>query len=41
MATTAHDNLASQAVMRKAGMRLERKPAPRAVLFQVGLIEHP
>lgn len=42
VATTAHDNLASQAVMRKAGLRLERNPHPEPFWFQVvGLIEHP
>lgn len=40
VATTAHDNLASQAVMRKAGMRLARNPQAEPFWFQVvGVIE--
>ncbi len=41
VATTTHDNLASQAVMRHLGMRLERNPFPDPPWFQVvGVIDH-
>ena len=40
IATTEHHNLASQRVMAKAGMRLERNPFPNPFWFQViGIIE--
>lgn len=40
IATTEHDNLASQRVMAKAGMRLERNPFPDPFWFEtVGIIE--
>jgi RimJ/RimL family protein N-acetyltransferase len=35
VATTTHDNLASQGVMRKLGMRLERNPLPEPPWLQV------
>jgi ribosomal-protein-alanine N-acetyltransferase len=35
VATTAHDNLASIGVMRKAGMRIEHNPEPEPAWFQV------
>lgn len=41
VATTEHDNLASQGVMRKLGMRLERNPFPQPEWFQVvGILEN-
>ena len=41
VATTEHDNLASQAVMRKLGMRLESNPSPQPPwLQQVGILEN-
>ena len=41
IATTEHDNLASQAVMRKLGMRLERNPHPEPHWLQmVGVLEN-
>lgn len=41
IATTEYDNLASQAVMRKLGMRLMRNPYPHPVWFQVvGVLEN-
>lgn len=40
VATTSYDNLASQAVMRRLGMRLERNPFPDPPWFQVvGFVE--
>jgi RimJ/RimL family protein N-acetyltransferase len=40
VATTEYDNLASQRVMEKAGMRVERNPFPEPFWFQaVGIIE--
>ncbi len=40
IATTEHDNIASQAVMRKMGMRLEINPFPKPPWHQVlGLLE--
>jgi RimJ/RimL family protein N-acetyltransferase len=42
VATTEHDNAASQAVMRKLGMRLERNPLPTPPWLQtVGVLGHP
>jgi RimJ/RimL family protein N-acetyltransferase len=42
IATTAFDNLASQAVMRKLGMRLERNETGRPPWLQVvGVLENP
>jgi RimJ/RimL family protein N-acetyltransferase len=42
VATTTHDNAASMAVMRKAGMRLERNPGAEPPWLQVvGIVEHP
>jgi RimJ/RimL family protein N-acetyltransferase len=42
VATTEHDNLASQAVMRKLGMRLERNPLPDPWYLQVvGILDNP
>jgi [ribosomal protein S5]-alanine N-acetyltransferase len=35
VATTRHENTASQAVMRRLGMRLERNPDPEPPWFQV------
>jgi len=41
IATTAHDNLASQAVMRKLGMRLACNPLPDPPWLQVvGVLEN-
>ena len=41
IATTAHDNLASQGVMRRLGMRLERNPFPDPPWFQVvGVLDY-
>ena len=41
VATTEYDNLASQAVMRKLGMRLERNPLPEPHWLQVvGILEN-
>jgi [ribosomal protein S5]-alanine N-acetyltransferase len=41
IATTNYDNLASQAVMRRLGMRLERNPFPDPPWFQVvGILDH-
>jgi len=41
VATTEFDNLASQAVMRKLGMRLARNPLPQPEWFQVvGVLEN-
>lgn len=40
IATTEHDNLVSQRVMEKAGMRVEKNPFPEPFWFQaVGIIE--
>jgi RimJ/RimL family protein N-acetyltransferase len=42
VATTEHDNLASQAVMRKLGMRIERNPFPDPQYLQVvGILDNP
>lgn len=42
IAQTTYDNDASMAVMRRAGMRVERNPEPEPEWFQVvGVIEHP
>lgn len=42
IATTDTDNLASQAVMRRLGMRVETNPQPQPAWFQVvGLLDHP
>jgi RimJ/RimL family protein N-acetyltransferase len=42
LATTEYDNLASQAVMRKLGMRLERNPLPEPPWMQVvGILDNP
>lgn len=42
VATTEHDNPASQAVMRKLGMTLRRNPGPEPPWFQVvGVLNHP
>lgn len=42
VATTEHDNLASQAVMRKLGMTLRRNPGPEPEWCQVvGVLDHP
>ncbi len=42
VATTEHDNLASQAVMRKLGMTLHRNPGPEPAWCQVvGVLDHP
>ncbi len=42
IATTEHDNLASQAVMRKLGMRIERNPLPEPPWLQVvGILDNP
>jgi len=42
VATTEHDNLPSQAVMRKLGMTLETNPYPEPAWFQVaGWRDHP
>ena len=42
VALTGHDNLASQAVMRKLGMSLERNPYPEPPWFQViGILANP
>ena len=42
IATTEHDNIASQAVMRKVGMRLELNPYPEPPWHQVlGILENP
>ena len=41
VATTEHDNLASQGVMRKLGMSIEKYPAPEPVWFQtVGILTY-
>jgi RimJ/RimL family protein N-acetyltransferase len=41
VATTEHDNLASQAVMRRLGMRIERNPSPEPPWFQtIGILDH-
>lgn len=41
VATTSYDNLASQAVMRHLGMRLERNPFPEPPWFQVvGVLDY-
>ncbi|MDX1991531.1 MAG: GNAT family N-acetyltransferase [bacterium] len=41
IATTEHDNTASQAVMRRLGMKIERNPLPEPVWFQVvGILEN-
>ncbi len=41
IATTEHDNLASQAVMRKLGMRVEQNPFPDPPWLQtVGILEN-
>ncbi|MCX6046202.1 MAG: GNAT family N-acetyltransferase [Chloroflexi bacterium] len=41
IATTEYDNLASQSVMRKLGMRLERNPFPEPAWLQiVGILEN-
>jgi RimJ/RimL family protein N-acetyltransferase len=41
IATTEYNNTASQRVMEKIGMRLERNPFPDPFWFQViGIIEH-
>jgi RimJ/RimL family protein N-acetyltransferase len=40
VATTSHDNTASQAVMRSLGMRIEHNPLPEPAWFQVvGVLE--
>lgn len=42
IAMTEHDNLASQRVMHKLGMRLLRNPLPEPPWFQVlGVLDHP
>lgn len=42
IAQTSYDNGASMAVMRRAGMRIERNPNPEPEWFQVvGVIDHP
>ena len=42
IATTEYDNIASQGVMRKLGMRLARNPQPDPPWLQVvGVLEHP
>jgi RimJ/RimL family protein N-acetyltransferase len=42
IATTEHENLASQAVMRKLGMHIVRNPSPEPPWLQVvGIIYHP
>jgi RimJ/RimL family protein N-acetyltransferase len=42
VATTEYDNAASQAVMRRIGMRVEQNPDGDPAWFQVvGIIEHP
>jgi RimJ/RimL family protein N-acetyltransferase len=42
IATTTYTNFASQAVMRKIGMRIERNPLPNPPWLEiVGIIEHP
>lgn len=42
VATTEYDNLASQGVMRKLGMRLERNPFPEPHYLQVvGILDNP
>jgi RimJ/RimL family protein N-acetyltransferase len=42
VAMTEHDNVASQAVMRKLGMSLERNPLPEPPWFQVvGVLNNP
>ena len=42
IATTEHENLASQAVMRKVGMRIETNPFPEPPWHQVlGVLENP
>jgi RimJ/RimL family protein N-acetyltransferase len=42
IATTEYSNLASQAVMAKVGMRVERNPLPHPPWLEiVGIIEHP
>jgi [ribosomal protein S5]-alanine N-acetyltransferase len=42
VATTSYENLASQAVMRRLGMRLERNPFPDPPWFQVvGVLDNP
>jgi [ribosomal protein S5]-alanine N-acetyltransferase len=42
LATTEHDNFASQAVMRKLGMRLERNPLSHPHYLQVvGILDNP
>jgi ribosomal-protein-alanine N-acetyltransferase len=42
IATTNHDNVASQGVMRRLGMRLEKNPFPDPPWFQVvGVLDHP
>lgn len=42
IATTEYDNAASQAVMRKLGMRVERNPLPEPAWLQiVGVLENP
>lgn len=42
VAMTEHDNLASQAVMRKLGMTVEKNPHPDPFWFQtVGVLENP
>lgn len=41
VATTEHDNIASQGVMRKLGMTIERNPYPEPVWFQtVGTLQN-
>jgi RimJ/RimL family protein N-acetyltransferase len=42
IATTEHDNVASQAVMRRLGMRVERNPRPDPPWFQIAaVLENP
>ncbi len=42
VATTEYDNAASQAVMERLGMRIERNPDPQPEWFQiVGILENP
>jgi len=42
IATTSHDNLASIAVMKKIGMRIETNPDPEPPWLQVvGILQHP
>jgi RimJ/RimL family protein N-acetyltransferase len=41
IATTEHDNIASQRVMEKVGMQLERNPFPDPFWFQVvGILQN-